>query len=401
MLHMGAGADCERFPGARPQTQRRLDGVRQRLRITRRNVPAGAKARLNARRGQHGFGRRAQSGDDGGNAHRLRLHRHASERFGLRRGHRHHGGGEQGRRHIRAMADNPHDAAQPGVGDARFKLGAVGAAALLIARQNEPRLLQTALHEDFRSVNQHFLAFPARKARRQQHNRLVRRHTPRLAYRMHAGNIHMIRRQLLHIGAARNDAQLFARPGMQQPYLFGGPVRIGDHQIGARHHGIIQKLGSRAAIISAVPCGDEGDARPARRSQSHPGRSARAGVDKVHRLGADDITQAPHIQRHAQRIFGRRWKFDPHAALGLQFADEPSAPARDQRTRARLRQSRRNVDRGALGAPCIEIGNDLEDGAACQRFEIGGPGGHGGQTSVSRLMRRWKRLRLEGVWACA
>ncbi|GAB6970073.1 hypothetical protein JCM16408A_08210 [Methylobacterium phyllosphaerae] len=52
------------------------------------------------------------------------------------------------------------------------------------------------------------------------------------------------------------------------------------------------------------------------------------------------------------------------AALGLQFPDEPPPLRRHQRAGAHGREAARDIDGGALGAPGVEFGNDLQDASA-------------------------------------
>jgi pimeloyl-ACP methyl ester carboxylesterase len=68
-------------------------------------------------------------------------------------------------------------------------------------------------------------------------------------------------------------------------------------------------------------------------------------------------------------------KGQPDAALGLQLADQPPALGGHQRPRAGPRQRLGNVDGRALGPARLEIGDDLEHGAADGRPTVAWLGG--------------------------
>ena len=80
--------------------------------------------------------------------------------------------------------------------------------------------------------------------------------------------------------------------------------------------------------------GDERALRLAAGLDRRPGGPTRAHVDKVDPLLSDDALQASHVERHRERVFGRRREANEEAADRLQFAGEPArnrsppAPAR-------------------------------------------------------------------------
>ena len=90
----------------------------------------------------------------------------------------------------------------------------------------------------------------------------------------------------------------------------------------------------RVRIAVARKRGDERALRLAAGLDRRPGRPARAHVDKVDPLRGDDALQAAHVERHCERVFGRRREADEEAADRLQFAGQPAenrsppAPAR-------------------------------------------------------------------------
>ena len=134
--------------------------------------------------------------------------------------------------------------------------------------------------------------------------------------------------------------QTTARERIETLDRVGGELRIGDDDVAARHHRIVAELQRRAAAVGAVIGGDERPSGLAAGAERDPGRRARAGVDEVDPFLGDQPREARHVERHRQRVLGRRGKRREHAADRLQLAGQPSAlatrpaRARPPRTRA-------------------------------------------------------------------
>ena len=99
-------------------------------------------------------------------------------------------------------------------------------------------------------------------------------------------------------------------------------------------------------------------------------------MDDLHALAPAQARQPADVERHLERVLRGGGKRQADAALGLQLADEAAAFRGDQRARAGRGEAGGDVDGGALGAPRIELGNDLEDAGAGERRGVAGKSDH-------------------------
>ena len=90
-------------------------------------------------------------------------------------------------------------------------------------------------------------------------------------------------------------------------------------------------------------------------------------MHEVDPLRGDDALKAAHVERHGERILGRRRKLDEEAADRLQFAGQLAGIAGDQRPRAGLRQRRGDRERRPFVAAGVDGRDDLEDRPAGER----------------------------------
>jgi pimeloyl-ACP methyl ester carboxylesterase len=79
------------------------------------------------------------------------------------------------------------------------------------------------------------------------------------------------------------------------------------------------------------------------------------------------VLQASHVERHRERVFGRRREADEEAADRLQFAGQPARIGRHQRPRAGFRERRGHGERRPFIAARSERRDDLEDRTAGER----------------------------------
>ena len=87
-------------------------------------------------------------------------------------------------------------------------------------------------------------------------------------------------------------------------------------------------------------------------------------MDQVDLLLRQQPAQPPGGQHHGEGILAAGGKLDPHAAFGLEVADEVAGGCGDQRPRAALGQRRRDIDRGAVELGVVKRRHDLQDGAS-------------------------------------
>jgi alpha-beta hydrolase superfamily lysophospholipase len=95
-------------------------------------------------------------------------------------------------------------------------------------------------------------------------------------------------------------------------------------------------------------------------------------VDKVDALRRDDALQASHIERHRERILGRRREADEETTDRLQFAGKPMRIRRHQSARASFRERSGDGERRAFVAAGGKRGNDLKNRPAGER-RVGPP----------------------------
>ena len=91
-----------------------------------------------------------------------------------------------------------------------------------------------------------------------------------------------------------------------------------------------------------------------------------------------DAGETPNVQRHRERVLGTGRKRDPNPTFGLKLANKPATFGRNQRPRAYRHEACRDIDCGALGPARLEIGNNLQDRAPCQRMGARGQGRRAG-----------------------
>ncbi len=89
-------------------------------------------------------------------------------------------------------------------------------------------------------------------------------------------------------------------------------------------------------------------------------------MDDVDRLPADQPRERIGVQHHAGRVLRGGRERQPFAALRLQLAHEAAALRRHQRAGAERGQRLGDVDRRAFRPAGLELGDELEDGAAVQ-----------------------------------
>ena len=90
-------------------------------------------------------------------------------------------------------------------------------------------------------------------------------------------------------------------------------------------------------------------------------------MHEVDPLRSDDAPKPEHVQRHRERVLGRRRVTDEEAANRLQFAGQLARIGRHQRPRAGLRQRRGDRKRRAFVAAQSDRRDDLEDRPAGER----------------------------------
>ena len=100
-------------------------------------------------------------------------------------------------------------------------------------------------------------------------------------------------------------------------------------------------------------------------------------MHEVDPLRSDDVLQAAQVERHRERVLGRRREVDEETADCLQFASQPAGIGRHQRPRAGLRQRRGDGERRAFVAARSDRRDDLEDRAAGERRVRPAPKGRG------------------------
>ena len=115
-------------------------------------------------------------------------------------------------------------------------------------------------------------------------------------------------------------------------------------------------------------------------------------MDEVDPLGGDDALKAAHVDRHDERVLGRRWKLDKEAANRVQFARQLAGVARDQRSCARLRQRRGDGQR----RPFVAAGVAAETICRIVRPASGALAPRPNGVSVSTLMGRRPVLKRSG-----
>ena len=90
-------------------------------------------------------------------------------------------------------------------------------------------------------------------------------------------------------------------------------------------------------------------------------------MHEVDPLRGDDALKAAHIERHRERVLGRRGKADEEAPDRLQFARQLAGIGRHERPRAGLRQRRGDGERRPFVAAGVDGRDDLEDRPAGER----------------------------------
>ena len=90
-------------------------------------------------------------------------------------------------------------------------------------------------------------------------------------------------------------------------------------------------------------------------------------MHEVDSFGGDDALKARHIERHRERVLGRRGKANVQAPDRLQLARQLAGIGRHERARAGLRQSGGDGERRALVAAGVNGRDDLEDRSAGER----------------------------------
>ena len=90
-------------------------------------------------------------------------------------------------------------------------------------------------------------------------------------------------------------------------------------------------------------------------------------MNKVDPLRNDDALQAAHIERHRERVLGRRREADEETANRLQLGRQLVGIARHQRPGAGFRQRGGDGERRAFVAARGERRDDLEDRTAGER----------------------------------
>ena len=94
-------------------------------------------------------------------------------------------------------------------------------------------------------------------------------------------------------------------------------------------------------------------------------------MDQRHLLLVTDPGELAHVEEHGEGILRPRGEGNPDAALGLELAHETAALGRHQGPGARMDEALGDIHRGALRPAGLELGNDLQDGSACQGMNVG------------------------------
>ena len=263
------------------------------------------------------------------------------------------------------MFSQDHRAAQLVVQDRVFQPGDIACPALRIARQDQDKAFQLLHRHQPQRLDGHELALPFGEPSRQEqrHARIVGdapalpdRRNPRRRHR------HWIEFGKVHAARDRDDPVL-GNPVLGL-YMRRDPVRIGDHEVAFRHHGIIGPLQPCLARIGAMIGGHEGHTCRLGGPIGAPGWRAGPGMHKADPLAGDQAFQLALVQLQRDRVL--RFGIHPEqlAAQRREFIFQPAAFAGQQGPAAGCNDRFGHFQHGALHAAGRKLWRHLQDGLA-------------------------------------
>ena len=135
---------------------------------------------------------------------------------------------------------------------------------------------------------------------------------------------------MFEVRAARNRNHALRRGMIISKDVFLGVFGIGDDDIAARHHRIVDVLEAAAAAIDAMKCGHERYTCHARRHECAPCGRSRTRVNDLHAARLDDGRHTLRVAQDRKWIFGVDRELDQLAAGRLKVRLEATAGAGDQ-----------------------------------------------------------------------
>ncbi len=166
-------------------------------------------------------------------------------------------------------------------------------------------------------------------------------------------------RKLLRRHPAMDHRQtLPSHPRIIPQHILAHALRHRDHPLAAGHH-------RRIGVHRVKPMHRAHQPGPRRRvhlpprQPRHPTRRARADVQHVRSLRLQQTPQRAHLQQRAETLFMHRQRHMPRAAAP-QLRDHASAVGNHQRLVPLGHQTTRHLQRAALHAAGIQLGQDLQ-----------------------------------------
>jgi hypothetical protein len=140
--------------------------------------------------------------------------------------------------------------------------------------------------------------------------------------------------ELAGVDAAVDDVNALARGAVALVNEVGGELRVGDDNVAARHHAVVEPFERALLGIGAMVGGHERQPPASGSNQCAPRRRATPGVQQRNAALPDQDLERARVGKNAQRVLGRGGKSDDLAAALRHHRRQPSTLGRDQRCAA-------------------------------------------------------------------